>query len=154
MGQRPRHSDLGTATCLASLHGFDACGIEIEPELVKRAKQLAKDFELNPTFLKTSFLPEGFDFLKTQGGRELSKPSGLLRTNASYPDTDWGLEDIDVFYTYPWPAEQESTLELFETIAADGAYLICYYGDGEICIYKKVLDQDPAKYYEYGRSTC
>ncbi len=59
-------SGLGTATCLASLMGFNAMGIEIEPELVLRARRLASEFNLPASFLQTSFLIEGYDFLPTQ----------------------------------------------------------------------------------------
>ena len=40
-------------------------------------------------------------------------------------------------YVYPWPEEQESTLALFDAVATEGAYLICYYGEGETCVYRK-----------------
>ncbi len=130
-------SGLGTATCLAGLLGFDAYGIEIEPELAKRAHALAAAHHISARFLESSYLPEGFDFLKTQGGRELLKPSKAASKSYCYEDQDWQLEEVDLFYVYPWPAEQESNLELFETLAAEGAYMICYYGDGELCVYEK-----------------
>lgn len=130
-------SGLGTATCLAALLGFDAYGIEIEGELVKRARSLAKDQGIDATFLESSFLPEGFDFLYTQGGRELLKPRRTHQAGYSYEDTEWDLEEVDLFYVYPWPEEQESTLALFEAVASAGAYLICYYGEGEACVYYK-----------------
>lgn len=133
-------SGLGTATCLAALLGFEAYGVEIEAELVQCARALAEDCEIEARFLQTSFLPEGYDFQNTQGGRELSMPPRARRRAALYPDVDWELEDIDLFYVYPWPGEQEATLELFDAVAADGAYLICYYGENEICIYRKYLD--------------
>ncbi|EDY84007.1 hypothetical protein VDG1235_3634 [Verrucomicrobiia bacterium DG1235] len=130
-------SGLGTATCLASFAGLDACGIEIQPELVNRSRKLAKDFDLSASFIEGSFLPEGFDFLATQGGQELATPPRSRHDSIHYPDTDWELSDIDLFYAYPWPEEQESTLKLFDTVATEGAYLICYFGDGELCIYRK-----------------
>lgn len=130
-------SGLGTATCLAALLGFEAYGIEIEAELVARSRALAQEHQLEARFLETSFLPDGFDFLQTQGGRELLKPANSSLASFQYEEADWELADIDLFYAYPWPEEQESTLELFETLATDGAYLICYYGDGELCIYQK-----------------
>lgn len=133
-------SGLGTATCLAALLGFDATGLEIQPQLVQQSRQLAADLDISATFLETSFLPEGFDFLSTQGGQELAMPSRSRRANLSYPDTDWELEDVDLFYVYPWPEEQEPTLQLFDTIAAEGAYLVCYFGEGELCVYRKTDD--------------
>lgn len=130
-------SGLGTATCLAAQLGFKSCGVEIEPDLVKRAKTLATDLELPALFLEGSMLPEGFDFLQTQGGMELLSPPSHSTSNAFYPETDWSLDEIDLFYAYPWPEEQEATLALFEATASEGAYLLCYFGDDEICAYSK-----------------
>lgn len=133
-------SGLGTATCLAALLGFEAIGIEIQAELVKRAKVLADEFDLSPEFLEMSYLPEGYDFQNTQGARELSMPSRARRHGAMYEDVEWELEEVDLFYIYPWPGEQEAALQLFDAVASDGAYLICYYGEGEVCIYTKYLE--------------
>ncbi|MDQ8184350.1 class I SAM-dependent methyltransferase [Pelagicoccus sp. SDUM812002] len=131
-------SGLGTATCLASLLDFEAYGIEIESELVKRARALADEHDLPAQFLETSFLPEGFDFLYTQGARQLLAPHNALQGGYQYDDADWEIDDIDLFYVYPWPEEQESNLELFEALATDGAYMICFYGPGDVCFYQKV----------------
>lgn len=130
-------SGLGTATCLASQLGFDAYGIEIESELITRARSFASRSNLPATFLETSFLPEGFDFLSTQGGMELLAPPQRTASSPSYLEQDWALDEIDLFYAYPWPDEQEATLELFRTVACEDAYLLCYYGDNEICAYRK-----------------
>src|SRR5438874_6164144 len=40
-------SGFGVTTCLAAMVGFDACGIEIDGELVAHAQRLADDFELD-----------------------------------------------------------------------------------------------------------
>ena len=48
-----------------------------------------------------------------------------------------GLDEIDVFFVYPWPGEQEMMLKLFQSVASEDAILIAYYGDHEICIYRK-----------------
>ena len=133
-------SGLGTATCLASLMGLDAMGIEIVPELVSRARELARLFRLPASFLETSFLVEGYDFLSTQGGFELLRPSGNPVMGVSYPGSEWELEEIDLFYVYPWPEEQEATLEYFECVASEGAIIIAYLGEGEPSIYRKILD--------------
>ncbi|MBC2605692.1 hypothetical protein [Pelagicoccus albus] len=131
-------SGLGTATCLASMLGFEAYGLEIEQPLLERARQLAESNQIEANFLDQSFLPEGYHFFEMQGGRELGKP----RDNhpPSYEDVEWTLEEVDIFYVYPWPEEQQATLDLFDSVAADGAYLICYFSEGEICIYRKELD--------------
>ena len=133
-------SGLGTATCLASLMGLNAIGIEIESELVSRARKLANFFGLPASFLQTNFLLEGYDFLPTQGGFELLRPSGNSVLGVSYPGSEWELEEIDLFYVYPWPEEQEATLKYFECVASEGAIIIAYLGEGEPSIYRKILD--------------
>ena len=50
---------------------------------------------------------------------------------------DIGLDEIDVFFVYPWPGEQEMMLKLFQFVASEDAMLICYFGDQEIFIYRK-----------------
>src|ERR1700693_1411701 len=45
-------SGFGVVTCLAAMLGFDACGIEIEGELVDAAQELADDFGLPIEFVR------------------------------------------------------------------------------------------------------
>ena len=52
-------SGFGVVACLAAMLGFEACGIEIEEELVDAARQLADDFGLTVEFLRGSFIPQG-----------------------------------------------------------------------------------------------
>src|SRR2546423_1671474 len=52
-------SGFGVVTCLAAMIGFDACGIEIEPDLVAAARRLAADFDLSAEFVCGSFVPRG-----------------------------------------------------------------------------------------------
>jgi hypothetical protein len=57
-------SGFGVVACLAAMLGFDACGIEIEAELVHHARRLADDFGLPVHFFHGSFLtsaPADFD---------------------------------------------------------------------------------------------
>src|SRR5438067_13768394 len=50
-------SGFGVVACLAAMLDFDACGIEIEAELVDAAQQLAADYDLPVQFLQGSFIP-------------------------------------------------------------------------------------------------
>src|SRR5438132_3709796 len=62
-------SGFGVVACLAALAEFDACGIEIEPQLVDAARQLADDFDLPAQFYCGSFLPGGGTAAR-DGGQE------------------------------------------------------------------------------------
>src|SRR5215831_4617978 len=54
-------SGFGVVACLAAMLDFDACGVEIEGELVDAARQLADDFGLPVEFIRGSFIPKGGD---------------------------------------------------------------------------------------------
>ncbi|ETW92062.1 MAG: hypothetical protein ETSY1_45385, partial [Candidatus Entotheonella factor] len=64
-------SGFGTGTCLAALLGYEAYGIEIEPELVDIAKDMARNLDIPAGFLCTSYLPEGFESYSGVGGEDL-----------------------------------------------------------------------------------
>ena len=127
-------SGFGVVACLAALLGFDACGIEIEGELVDAAQQLADDFELPVEFIRGSFIPRGgeacvqrddeFAWLTTDGGNT-HEELGLA------PDT------LDVIFAYPWPDEERVTGVLFERYAAVGAVLVTYHGGEDFRLRRK-----------------
>lgn len=134
-------SGLGVGVCLASKLGYEAYGIEIEEELVEAAEVLADEAGVEGvTFLPTSYIPEGLDSYSGVGGDEIVADSATLLGEAGnifYEGMDCDVSEIDLFFVYPWPSEHEFMAELFDTIASEGAVLIAYYGDGEICAYRK-----------------
>ena len=131
-------SGFGVVTCLATLAGFDAYGIEIESELVDCARQLASDFGLPVEFLCDSFIPpEGAACLDTLD------TSAWLTLQAGETAETWGLgpEDFDVIYVYPWPEEEHAMCTLFERHAAPGALLLSYHGQEAVRLRRKVRKQ-------------
>jgi hypothetical protein len=118
-------SGYGVVACLAAMLDFDACGIEIEGQLVDAAQQLADDFDLPAKFVHGSFIPRGgtaciddrdsFAWLATE-------ESCLLDELELAPD------DLDVIFAYPWPDEELVTSSIFERFAAVGAVLVTYHG--------------------------
>jgi len=133
------------ATSIASLLGYEAYGIEIEQELAGLSRQLAADHRIQAHFLNLSYLPEGFECYTGAGGTELVTPD--MQAHAGdyhlagayhYQGMPCPTDEIDVFYVYPWPGEQEMMLELFDHLAADGAILLSCLGDGEIAAYQKI----------------
>ena len=129
-------SGFGVVTCLAAMLDFEACGIEIERELVESARRLAEDYDLAVEFLHGSFIPpggeavaasvEGFSWLTTEPGR--TEELGL------------GPEDFDVIFVYPWPDEETVTEKLFEGYADAGALLLSYHGAQDFRLRRKVAD--------------
>jgi hypothetical protein len=119
-------SGLGVIACLAAMLDFDACGIEIEGELVEAARQLAEDFDLPVEFIQGSFIPPG-------GASWLRPEDGFvwLSTESDDSHEELGLEpaDFDVIFAYPWPDEEHVIERLFEEHARVGALLLTYRGE-------------------------
>lgn len=128
-------SGFGVTTLLAATLGFDACGIEIERDLVDEARQLAEDHRIEATFVDGSFIPEaGEDLAETTG--DLS----MLATGypAAYEELGLEVEDFDLIYAYPWPGEEETVERLFARFAAHGALLVTYRGMHDLQVHRKV----------------
>ncbi len=138
----------GVAAGLAAILGYRSYGIEIEPDLAEMARELARDHSLQVDILCESYFPDGYQSAEGQGGTDLIKPENYSRYGDSdeiypaYEGMDHAIDEIDVFYVYPWPGEQELMHELFDAVAADGAILLAYYGQADICAYRKVVDED------------
>jgi hypothetical protein len=139
-------SGFGTGTCLAALLGYEAYGIEIEPELVDISRQMARDFDIAAEFLCTSYIPEGFESYAGVGGEELVKartftyPGEAFEAEPHYDGMAFDIAEIDLFFAYPWPDEQELIQQLFDAVAMEGAILVAYHSAKEICLYRKLLD--------------
>ena len=132
-------SGFGVATSLAAQLGFQATGIELEGGLVEIAESLAEKHQTGAKFITTTYIPEGYISYDHLGGSDIV-PDDSFGNQAEpprYNGMDIGLDEIDVFFVYPWPGEQEMMLKLFRSVASEDAILIAYYGDEEMCIYRK-----------------
>lgn len=133
-------SGLGVAAGVAAILGMDAVGIEREEELTEKAASLAREFGLSITYLPTSFLPEGFEETEGIGGKDLLIYDDHLSQERSALSTtigDLDYADIDLFFIYPWPDQEEMILQLFEFVASPDTILLMYLGDGEIAGFLK-----------------
>ena len=119
---------------LASMLGFHACGIEIEPELVEASRDLASAVDANAEFVCGSFIPAGGDVI-ADGTYEFA----WLRTDgpSGYAELELDPDDFDVIFAYPWPGEEEVVLELFDRYAAAGALLVTYQGVEDIRVRRR-----------------
>jgi hypothetical protein len=140
-------SGLGTATCLAALLGYEAYGIEIEPELARLSSELARELALPVEILCTSYIPEGYESYSGVGGEDLVKfetfsfPGDAIDHAPRYDGMDIEIAAIDLFFVYPWPDEQELMQNLFDAVAGEGAILLAYHSAKEICVYRKMFDE-------------
>jgi hypothetical protein len=127
-------SGFGVVAALASIVGFEACGIEIEPILVAQARRLAEDFALPVHFLEGSYLPPG-------------STKNAPRVDYSWLDTREYLQsdgamldpgDFDVIFAYPWPDELAIAERVFERRGRKGALLATFNPSGAFCIRRRV----------------
>ena len=136
-------SGFGVATSMAALLGYEATGIELRAGLVEIARELAQSQSIESEFICSSYIPEGYIEFEIAGGTDIVPDDSFGHEMAGgpiYQDDHQIIEihGVDLFYAYPWPGEQEMMLKLFDAVAAPDAILIAYYGDKEICIYRKL----------------
>ena len=139
-------SGFGIATCMASLLGFKAYGIEIEDGLVKLSTELAQDLSIPAEYLCTSYLPEGYEECEGIGGKDLLPPQAttsggaIIDTTPLYDGLDPG--EVDLFFVYPWPGQEEFMMELFDEVASEDAILLIYQADGETTVHRRSFNDE------------
>ena len=139
-------SGFGIATCMASLIGFKSYGIEIEDGLVKLSTQLARDLSIPAEYLCTSYLPEGYEECEGIGGKDLLPPQAttsggaIIDTTPLYDGLDPG--EVDLFFVYPWPGQEEFMMDLFDEIASEDAILLIYQADGETTVHRQSFNDE------------
>lgn len=116
-------SGLGVVTIMAARLGFDACGIELQPQLVDIAAALADKYHADPQFACGSFVPEAFE-ADLQAGDEFYRTDAS--SAAAYDQLDHDLADFDLVYAYPWPDEHRLFGSIMGQCGAPGAWLIRY----------------------------
>jgi len=135
----------GVATCIASLLGFQAYGIEIESELVDRATRLASDLGIPVEILNISYFPEGYEQCDGIGGEDLLVPEAttFFGETPGYPASYDGLDldEIGLFFVYPWPGQEQLMMNLFTVLASEGAVLLMYLADREIAAYVRTAEE-------------
>jgi hypothetical protein len=139
-------SGFGTATCLAALLGYEAYGLEIDEELVRRSRAMARRLGIPVTMLCTSFLPAGYAAYTEGDGTAVVTPAAVraphdtaeTREPLRYDGMEIAIADIGLFFVYPWPEERELMQELFEAVARAGALLVVYHTDTDIRVWRKV----------------
>lgn len=125
-------SATGVITIMADLLGFEAYGIEIDPELVATARDLAERSESDARFAVGSFLPDGYEWKPDSGDGRL----GTIGRGASgYPELGRGLEDFDLVFAFPWEGEAPIMHDLMQRRAGSGASLLLYHSTEGVQVY-------------------
>ena len=128
-------SGFGVVACMAAMLEFDAFGIEIEPELVNAAQQLAADFDLPVEFVCGSFIPPGSQSCLGDGSFAwLSEEIGCADEQLAL-----AADDFDVIFAYPWPDEEQLVSKLFDRHGRAGAVLVSYHGGDDFRVRRKTV---------------
>jgi hypothetical protein len=105
-------SGLGTVAICASSLGFDACGIEIETELVELARSLARRYGWETPFHCADI------YAHAESSNETITPP---------PPVNYA--SLDIVFAYPWPFEVARIRSLFDrSCTRPGAILVLYHG--------------------------
>ncbi len=139
-------SGFGTATCMASLLGYEAYGLEIDEELVRLSRAIARRLGIPVEILCTSLFPEGYAAYAGVDGAALVTPASVrehhdtdeARGPLRYDGMEVAIAEIGVFFAYPWPEERELIRQLFDAVAMAGAILVVYHTDKDIRVFRKV----------------
>ena len=126
-------SATGVITIMADLLGYEAYGIELDPQLVDMARDLAQRFDSRARFAAGSFLPAGYRYRSRTGDDRI----GTIGVGESaYPQLRHPLEDFDVVYGFPWHGEEPMMLDLMRAYGGSGARLIVHGGSEGIRVFR------------------
>lgn len=114
-------SGMGVITIMADLLGFEACGIELDADLVGISRDLALRAGSKARFAAGSFVPEGYEWKPEGGdGRMGTIGAGV----AAYEELGSPLESFDLVYVFPWPGEEPLMLDIMGRRGRAGARLL------------------------------
>lgn len=125
-------SATGVITIMADLLGFEAYGIELDPELNAIARGLAERFGSGARFAAGSFLPEGYEWRSATGDRRLGT---IGHGTSGYAELQHPLEDFDLVFAYPWSGEEPAMHDLMRRHGGSGARLLLY-GPQDVQVYR------------------
>jgi hypothetical protein len=127
-------SATGVITIIADLLGFDACGIELDPQLVEIARELAGRYQSGARFAAGSFLPAGYEFRTRDGD---ARQGSIGKGPSGYLELRRPLEDFDLVFGYPWSGEEPLMRDLMRRYGGEGARLLIHGATDEIAIHEK-----------------
>ena len=116
-------SGLGVITTTASLIGYEAYGIEIDPKLVRRSQELAEKYDATSEFAFGSFIPDAYEWT---GEFEDEFFKTIIDDRDAYEDLDMELRDFDLVYGFPWPGERLFFLDIMNRFGRPGALFMTY----------------------------
>ena len=116
-------SGLGIVTIMASRMGFEAYGIEAEPDLVEYSESLAQVYGRHARFSQGSFIPDEFEWNPSDGDDAYRT---IIAAASAYDALDMEIRDFDLIYAYPWPNEHTLYHNIMREFGRQDALLLCY----------------------------
>ena len=127
-------SATGVVTIMADLLGFEAYGIELDPDLVDIARGLAERSDSDARFAVGSFLPDGYEWMSDTGDARL----GTIGRGASgYPELGRCLEDFDLVFEFPWDGEMPIMHDLMRRRGRSEASFLLNHASEGIQVYHR-----------------
>jgi len=127
---------MGVVASLASIVGFQSCGIEIVPGLAAEASRLARDFGLEVDIACGTFVPK-----EAEAIQNLAEQFAWIESGGAdgYELLALSPRSFHAVYAYPWPGEEYVIESLFDECCADGALLISFHGSDGIRVRRRVM---------------
>ena len=116
-------SATGVITIMADLLGFDACGIEIDADLVATARELARKYDSNARYSAGSFLPAGYEYRDQTGDR---RTGTLGEGESGFLILGRPLDEFDLVFAYPWDGEAAVIEDLMKQYGGRDARLLLH----------------------------
>lgn len=125
----------GVVTMLAARRGYDAIGIEIESRLVQEATDLAQKIDSEAVIHEGSFVPPAVP--------NFSQIASEVRNVDTTEDNlwdhiGWGIDEVDLFFAFPWPGEQGFFEAILDARACDGSLFLTYQGREGMRLHRKI----------------
>lgn len=127
-------SATGVITIMADLLGFEAYGIEIDPQLVETARDLAARSGSQARFAVGSFLPDNYEWMPETGDGRLGT---IGRGASAYPELGWRLEEFDLVFAFPWNGETPILHDLMQRRGKRGASLLIFDSTEGVQIHRR-----------------
>ncbi len=124
----------GVVTGIASILGFEAIGIEVQPFLVGQARKLLKRNRLHAEIWEGNFLPRTAESMADD---QADHPSLGHHVPPAYEQYDSGIDDFALIFSYPWPGEAHFIQEVFRRHARPNALLLQFLGPFHVEVYRK-----------------
>ena len=120
-------------SAIADSLGFDAIGIEAEPELLAEGRRTIADWDSQAELIHGNFLPPGAESLAD----DPTLPSLGHPVASGYDQLGLDLDDFAIVYAYPWPGEDDFHESVFDRYAAAGALLVLFCGPNDIRFWRR-----------------